>query len=116
MRMNTSLCASAAALAFCCFTGAVSAAESCEVLRDRIDAKIRASGAAHYTVTTVDADAAVGSSAKVVGSCELGTKKLVYARGGEVGAVAAAPARPRGEPILTECKDGSVSVGGDCKK
>ncbi|WP_430438072.1 DUF1161 domain-containing protein [Methylibium petroleiphilum] len=120
-KLSFSVCAGAAVLLFG-VTGAAGAAQSCEQLRERIDAKVRASGATHYTVTTVDADAAVGASAKVVGSCELGTKKIVYTRG-EAGAVAAAPApaatvtdRPRGEPLLTECKDGSVSVGGDCRK
>lgn len=120
-KTSLSLCAGAAALLWC-FTGAAGAAQSCDELRERIDAKVRASGATHYTVTTLDADATVGASGKVVGSCELGTKKIVYTRG-EEGTVAAAPAptatataRPRGEPILTECKDGSVSVGGDCRK
>lgn len=118
-KTSLSLCAGAAALLWC-FTGAAGAAQSCDELRERIDAKVRASGATHYTVTTLDADATVGASGKVVGSCELGTKKIVYTRG-EEGAVAAAPAptvtaRPRGEPLLTECKDGSVSVGGDCRK
>ncbi|MBN9205717.1 DUF1161 domain-containing protein [Methylibium petroleiphilum] len=119
LKLSFSLCAVAAAW-LCGVTSAAGAAQSCEQLRERIDAKVRASGATHYTVTTVDADAAVGASAKVVGSCELGTKKIVYTRG-EEGTVAAAPAlpvtaRPRGEPLLTECKDGSVSVGGDCRK
>lgn len=118
-KLSFSLSAGAAVL-LCVVTGAAGAAQSCEQLRERIDAKVRASGATHYTVTTVDADATVGASGKVVGSCELGAKKIVYTRG-EVGAVAAAPAppvtaRPRGEPLLTECKDGSVSVGGDCRK
>ncbi len=120
-KLSFPLCAVAAA-SLCGVTGVAGAAQSCDKLRDRIDAKVRASGATHYTVTTVDADAAVGASAKVVGRCELGTKKIVYTRG-EAGAVAAAPApaatvtdRPRGEPLLTECKDGSVSVGGDCRK
>lgn len=118
-KLSFSLCAGVAVL-LCGVTGAAGAAQSCEQLRERIDAKVRASGATHYTVTTVDADAAVGASAKVVGRCELGTKKIVYTRG-EEGAVAAASAPTvthgsRGEPLLTECKDGSVSVGGDCRK
>jgi hypothetical protein len=55
----------------------------------------------------------------VVGSCELGSKKIVYQR--EVGSAppgaGPAPARsPEDADILTECKDGTVSVGGDCKK
>jgi hypothetical protein len=118
-KTSLSLCAGATALLWC-FTGAAGAAQSCDELRERIDAKVRASGATHYTVNTLDADATVGASGKVVGSCELGTKKIVYTRG-EEGTVAAAPvatvtARPRGEAILTECKDGSVSLGGDCRK
>ncbi|WP_428420736.1 DUF1161 domain-containing protein [Methylibium sp.] len=120
--LKTSFCALATVAALA-FTGAAGGAESCAALRERIAAKVRAAGATHYTLTTVDADAA--ASGKVVGRCELGTKKIVYARG-EAGpgaaAVAAvapatpAPARPRTEPLLTECKDGSVSLGGDCGK
>lgn len=83
---------------------------SCEGIRDQIDAKVRASGVTGFTLTVVDAQAQVGG--RVVGSCELGTKKIVYDRG------AAAPqprAKPKSQPIITECKDGSVSVGGECK-
>lgn len=115
-KFSFSLCTGAAVL-LCGVTGTAGAAQSCEQLRERIDAKVRASGVTHYTLTTVDAEAAVGASAKVVGSCELGTRKIVYARAeeGAVAAVSAVPARPRGEPLLTECRDGSVSLGGDCK-
>ena len=100
----------------CCawaLAGAAGAAENCEALRAEIEAKIAAAGVARFTVTTVDA--AAPADGQVVGSCELGSRKIVYQRdrGAEPGA--AAP-RPRGEPILTECKDGSVSVGGDCPR
>jgi hypothetical protein len=83
------------------------AAETCEAIQARIDAKIRASGVQAFTLRIVDAAAKVDG--KVVGSCDLGTKKIVYAQGG-------AAARPHAEVILTECKDGSVSMGGDCRK
>ncbi len=87
-----------------------SRADNCDAIRAQIEAKIRASGVAAFTLSTVEAGAAVAG--KVVGTCGLGTKKIVYAPS----AVPAAPKRgPRDEPILTECKDGSVSLGGECK-
>lgn len=92
------------------FAGSASGASSCDAILSQIDAKIRASGVTRFTLTTVDADAPVVD--KVVGTCDLGTKKIVYAQTD----VPASPPQPRSEPILTECKDGSVSVGGDCKK
>ena len=101
----------------CMFAGSASGAESCETLRSQIEAKIAAAGVARFKVTTVDASApAVG---QVVGSCELGSKKIVYQRedGFAPGDAAATP-RPRSNeaPMLTECKDGTASVGGDCRK
>ena len=97
--------------------GSACAADNCESLRTGIEARIAASGATRFTVTTVDAQAqAVG---QVVGTCALGTRKIVYQReGGAPSPGDAATARPRARdvPMLTECKDGSVSVGGDCRK
>ena len=94
------------------------AAENCEALRTQIEAKIAAAGVTRFTVVTVDANAE--ASGQVVGSCELGSKKIVYQREGAPSTPDAAPngAPPRAgdERILTECKDGTVSVGGDCKK
>ncbi|MGO4395785.1 DUF1161 domain-containing protein [Variovorax sp. M-6] len=97
------------------FAGAASAAENCEALRAQIEAKIAAAGVARFTVTTVDA--AAPAEGQVVGSCELGSRKIVYQRdrGAGFSPETAAPRR-RGEPMLTECKDGSVSVGGDCPR
>jgi len=85
-------------------------ASNCESIRAGIDAKIRAAGVTAYTLSTLPADAP--TTAKVVGRCELGTKKIVYvqAPGG------ATPPAPADERLLTECKDGTVSVGGDCRK
>ncbi len=98
------------------FAGAAHSAENCEALRSQIESKISAAGVTRFAVLTVDANAP--AAGQVVGSCELGSKKIVYQR--EVGAApAAAPAAPRApgnEDILTECKDGTVSVGGDCPK
>jgi len=102
------------------FAGAAHGAEDCESLRARIESKIAAAGVARFAVTVVDANAT--AAGQVVGSCELGSKKVVYER--DVGpvreGVAPAPASgaPSGgsEPILTECRDGTVSVGGDCRK
>jgi hypothetical protein len=92
--------------------GAAGAAEDCEALRSQIEAKIGAAGVTRFAVITVDANAP--ASGQVVGNCELGSKKIVYQR--EAGAAATAvPTRPRSDAILTECKDGSTSVGGDCK-
>lgn len=93
-------------------TSAGAQAANCDSIRAGIDAKIRASGASGYTLAVVAADAKVDG--KVVGSCERGTKKIVYA----TGAPASAPraVAPTDAPILTECKDGTVTRGGDCKQ
>jgi len=98
-------------------------ASSCETIRSQIDAKIRAAGVAHYTLTTIDSDAA--AKGKVVGTCDQGKSKIVYLQSkppidastdGSSSSRRPDPARPSKEAILTECKDGSVSVGGECKK
>lgn len=89
------------------FAGSANAASNCDDILAQIDAKIRAAGVTRFTLTTVDVDATV--SGKIVGSCERGSKKIVYET--------ETPAPRRGsDGILTECKDGSVSNGGDCRK
>ena len=89
---------------------------NCEPIRTQIDARVRASGVTDFVLSVVEADARV--IGKVVGSCDLGTKKIVYNQpsSSSSSSPARAKAKPAEEPILTECKDGSVSVGGDCKK
>lgn len=91
-------------------------AESCDALRTQIESKIAAAGVARFTVTVVDANAS--ANGQVVGSCELGSKKIVYEKGAgpDRGATPSAPAASSGAPILTECRDGTVSAGGDCRK
>jgi len=54
--------------------------KDCNELKDEIDAKIKANGVLEYTLTIVDKDAP--EDGKVVGTCDGGTKKIVYKRGG----------------------------------
>ena len=96
-------------------TGFASAASNCDDITAQIDAKIRGAGVTRFTLTTVAADATV--SGKVVGTCERGTRKIVYEAETDSSSPASSPPAPRSnDGILTECKDGSVSIGGDCKK
>jgi len=91
------------------------AAEDCEALRARIETRITAAGVAQFSVSIVEATAP--AEGQVVGSCELGSKKIVYRRsGGNRVEPASAPRAPGGERILTECKDGTVTVGGSCRQ
>lgn len=97
------------------FAGSASAASNCDDILAQIDAKIRGAGATRFTLTTVTADATV--SGKVVGTCDRGSRKIVYEAEAASPSTASSPALQRGKDgILTECKDGSVSVGGDCSK
>jgi hypothetical protein len=101
-------------------------ADNCETLKAEIDARIKASGVASFSLAVVDAGAPV--IGKVVGSCGLGAKRIVYlqtqtqgqAQSNSAAAASAAPAtkRKKSTPdsaILTECKDGSMSLGATCK-
>ncbi|WPG36563.1 DUF1161 domain-containing protein [Variovorax sp. EBFNA2] len=115
MKLRLLAVAAAASTLFVAF-GSAHAQSNCDTLRAEIEAKIAASGVTNFSVLTVDA--AATASGQIVGSCDLGTKKIVYQREGGTAspppASTSAPA-PRGEPLLTECKDGSVSMGGTCK-
>jgi hypothetical protein len=62
----------------------------CEELKGEIDTKIKNNGVPVFTTTIVDKDAA--EDGKVVGTCDGGTKKIVYKRGEAASAPAAAPA------------------------
>jgi hypothetical protein len=107
-------------LRLCLVTVAVLAASpasyvtnNCDAIRAEIEAKVRASGVTNFALSVAEANAKVPG--KVVGSCALGTKKIVYNRSSS--AAASEPkAKAAEESIITECKDGSVIVGGDCKK
>ncbi|MBO9647523.1 MAG: DUF1161 domain-containing protein [Variovorax sp.] len=97
------------------FAGSANAASNCDDILGQIDAKIRSAGVTRFTLTTVDADATVNG--KTVGTCERGSKKIVYEAETPSSSPGSPPAPRRGnDGILTECKDGSVSMGGDCRK
>lgn len=55
------------------------AQKPCEDLKSEIDAKLQAKGVKSYTLDIVASDAVKDQT--VVGSCEGGSKKIVYARG-----------------------------------
>lgn len=79
-----------AALALCSAVSVAQAGKDCNELKSEIDARIQAKGAKGYTLDVV-ASADVGA-ATVVGSCEGGTRKIVYTRGGAAPAPAPAAA------------------------
>jgi hypothetical protein len=54
--------------------------KACEELKSEIDAKIRKNGVDKFTLEIVDANAQ--AEGKVVGTCDGGSKKIVYKRGG----------------------------------
>ena len=58
---------------------ALAAGKPCEELKAEIDAKIQAKGASSYTLEVVDKGSVTDKT--VVGSCEGGTKEIVYQRG-----------------------------------
>ncbi|MNM44114.1 hypothetical protein D3C81_550060 [compost metagenome] len=58
--------------------GALAAGKPCEVLKKEIDEKLRAKGVSGYTLEIVDKGTPAG---KVIGSCEAGSKEIVYRRG-----------------------------------
>lgn len=67
-------------LALFSLAGSVWAAgKPCEELKAEIDAKIKANGVPAYNLEVVDKGDA--GDRKVVGSCEAGTKEIVYQRG-----------------------------------
>ena len=104
-------------------TNSIAQPDNCEPIRSHIEAKIKASGVISFTVTVAETTATVAG--KAVGSCANGSKKIVYLASPQssgfsapIPAASAATAKPvkkKASPILTECKDGSSSVGGDCK-
>jgi hypothetical protein len=63
------------------FTGSVWAqSKPCDELKSEIEAKIKKNGVEKFTLDIVDADKP--ADGKVVGTCQGGTKKIVYKRGG----------------------------------
>ena len=54
--------------------------KACEELKTEIAAKLDAKGVKNYTLTIVDAKE-VKETDKIVGSCDGGTKRILYTRG-----------------------------------
>ena len=80
-----------AAVLFVPACGYAQGAKACEELKTEIAAKLDAKGVKGYTLDIVAKDADAGD-AKVVGTCEGGTKKILYKRG------EAAPKSEKKEP------------------
>lgn len=72
--------------------GAAAQGKTCEELTLEIAAKLKAAGVARFSLEVVP-NALVGE-AKVAGSCDNGSKKIIYERA----AAAPAPARPASRP------------------
>lgn len=70
MLLTLVLCAASAA--------SHAAAKPCDELKTEIAAKLDAKGVKGYEIAVVDSDKA--GDAKVIGSCEGGSKKLTYVR------------------------------------
>jgi hypothetical protein len=60
-------------------TPALAQRKDCNDLKAEIDAKITKNGVTEFTTTIVDKDAP--EDGKVVGTCDGGSKKIVYKRG-----------------------------------
>ena len=63
------------------FSAHAQAAKPCEELKSEIAASLEGKGVKFYTLDIVAKDADAGD-AKVVGTCEGGSKKILYRRGG----------------------------------
>jgi len=58
---------------------ALAAGKPCEELKSELATKLDAKGVQHYSLDVVDKGAA--ADGQVIGSCEGGTKEIVYKRG-----------------------------------
>lgn len=67
----------------CSFSQAHAAVKSCSELKAEIEAKIKARGVQSYEVTIVgtqEIENRIAVDGKIVGSCEGGTKKILYTK------------------------------------
>lgn len=76
--MNLNLIAVALAASFA--AAPAFARKSCDELKAEIEAKFKEKGVANYTLEIVANDGVADQ--QVVGSCDGGTRKIVYRRGG----------------------------------
>jgi uncharacterized protein DUF1161 len=63
-------------------TPALAQRKDCGELKAEIEGKIKANGVKAFTLDVVPTDKVKDGDGKVVGSCEGGTQKIVYKRGG----------------------------------
>lgn len=70
----------AVAVALAATTPAWAQRKDCNDLKGEIEAKIKKNGVDKFTLDVVEKDAQ--AEGKVVGTCDGGTKKIVYKRGG----------------------------------
>lgn len=98
--------------ALLCLASTPAWANNCDGIAAGIDARMRAGGLHAFVLQVVDA--AASSAGRVVGSCDRGSKKIVQVAAAASG-VAAPPVR-RDDGIVTECKDGRVITGTDCRR
>ncbi len=109
------------------FPGSASAqAVSCEELRAKVEAKIRGNGVTVFAVEIIESTSK--PQGQVVGTCERGTKQLVYSPGSSktgspseparaaAAASAASGSKSKSAAVITECADGRVITTGSCKK
>lgn len=113
MRLHTPI---AAAAALVLLQASPCSALTCDELRADVETRIRAAGVSAFTVSIVDASAT--SAGRVVGTCDRGAKKLLYTQTASGTAPRNLPARAekKADTIITECKDGSEPVRGECRK
>jgi hypothetical protein len=62
-------------------TPAFAQRKACEELKSEIQAKIEKNGVKNFTLDIVAADQVKEGEGKVVGSCDGGTKRIIYKRG-----------------------------------
>lgn len=116
MRLHTPI---AAAAALVLLQASPCSALTCDELRADVETRIRAAGVSAFTVSIVDATAT--SAGRVVGTCDRGAKKLLYTQttptqSGTAPRNLPARAEKKADTIITECKDGSEPVRGECRK
>ena len=93
---------------------------SCEELQSSVEAKFRSNGVKTFSIAIVEANAR--ATGQVVGTCALGSKKLIYSRLQDPASpsVQAAPPLASGSSpkssVITECADGRVVTQGGCKR
>lgn len=85
----------AAVLLFASLTAYAQAAKPCEELKSEIAKKMDDKGVKSYSLDIVETDKAKDAEGKVVGSCDGGTKKIVYKRATSSTTAASSAAEPK---------------------